>query len=149
MNVIADKIEALRKFQSNIFRYIRTIVEMYDYVLIDMNIQDQLYEQGIYRTGTEIAAEEPYKPRTVKFKLMKRQPADRVTLRDEGDFHKSFTIEAGSHSFKIFATDIKTEMLTAKYGEEIFGLTDENLNEFIKEYIYPELKEFLLKELKS
>ena len=38
-------------------------------------------------------------------------------------------------------------MLAEKYGNEIFGLTNENLNEFIHEYLYPELQEQLIKSL--
>lgn len=147
MGIISDKIKALQQFKNDMFNNIRRIVDQYDYILIDMNVQDQLYERGIDRNGKALSDEHPYKPMTIEFKMAKRQPYDRVTLRDEGDFHSSFKIDARHNDFEIYATDIKTLMLAEKYGDEIFGLTNENLNEFIREYLYPELREQLIKSL--
>jgi hypothetical protein len=147
MGIISDKIKALQQFKNGMFNNIRLIVDQYDYILIDMNVQDQLYERGINRNGTALSDENPYRPMTVEFKIAKRQPYDRVTLRDEGDFHSSFKIDARHNDFEIYATDIKTLILAEKYGNEIFGLTNDNLNEFIREYLYPELQEQLIKSL--
>ena len=147
MGIISDKIKALQQFKNDMFNNIRRIVDQYDYILIDMNVQDQLYERGIDRNGKALSDEHPYRPMTIEFKMAKRQPYDRVTLRDEGDFHSSFKIDARHNDFEIYATDIKTLMLAEKYGSEIFGLTNENLNEFICEYLYPELREQLIKSL--
>lgn len=147
MGIISDKIKALQQFKNGMFNNIRLIVDQYDYILIDMNVQDQLYERGINRNGKALSDENPYRPMTVEFKIAKHQPYNRVTLRDEGDFHSSFKIDARHNDFEIYATDIKTLVLAEKYGNEIFGLTNENLNEFIREYLYPELQEQLIKSL--
>ena len=81
----------------------------------------------------------PYTPYTIEVKTIKGQPTDRVTLRDTGEFHESFYIEASDTQFVIKAHDWKTEKLIRTYGREILGLTRENLNELIHSYIYPEL----------
>lgn len=145
MNIVEEKIQALRDFTIDINSNIRLIVESNEHILIDMNIQDQLYELGVDRNGIDIFDNIPYTFITQEYKRSVGQPADRVTLRDTGDFHRSFKIQTLSDSFEIYATDIKTELLVAKYGDSIMGLTDENIALFAVDYVYPEL----LKRLKD
>ena len=42
------------------FENIRVIINEYEYVISDMNTQDQLYERGIDRNGVELAEDNPY-----------------------------------------------------------------------------------------
>lgn len=105
----------------------------------DMNTEDQLFEKGVNRLGIPIMDYQPYSPMTMEIKRMKGQPYDRVTLRDTGDFHQSFRVEATLKDFVISADDWKAEKLKKKYGKGIFGLTEENLRELTWEYIYPDL----------
>ena len=120
-------------------KFIRRIILDNEAYIIDMNAQEQLYERGINRLGVKISHYAPYAPLTIEIKKAKGQPTNRVTLRDEGDFESSFYIEAGDTQFEIRASDPKTEELIKKYGRQILGLTDENLEELIWNYIYPEL----------
>lgn len=101
--------------------------------------EKQLYEKGENAAGISIADYMPYKPLTIQIKTEKRQPTDRVTLRDTGDFHKSIHVEADQTYFEIVADDWKTDDLKFKYGDNILGLTDENLNELLWKKIYPEM----------
>lgn len=119
--------------------FIQNIILENEPFIVDMNAQDQLFEQGINRLGVSIMDYEPYKPGTVEAKIAEGKPYDRVTLRDEGDFESSFYIEADREKFKIKASDWKAEDLEKKYGQQIFGLTDENKGVLITEYIYPDL----------
>lgn len=107
--------------------------------IVDLNAQGQLYEQGITSLGIKISDYLPYAPLTIEIKQAKGQPTDRVTLRDEGDFESSFFLEVGNEQFEIKAADFKTEQLMRDYGNEILGLTDENLAVVIWQYIFPDL----------
>lgn len=120
-------------------KFIRRIILDNEAYIIDMNAQEQLYERGINRLGVKISDYAPYAPLTIEIKKAKGQPTNRVTLRDEGDFESSFHLEVGDTQFEIRASDPKTEELIKKYGRQILGLTDENLEELIWNYIYPEL----------
>ena len=73
MGIISDKIKALQQFKNGMFNNIRLIVDQYDYILIDMNVQDQLYERGINRNGTALGDKNPYRPMTVEFKIADRK----------------------------------------------------------------------------
>lgn len=125
----------------------KKIVRDNDNILIDMNAQDQLYAKGVNRLGVRIDEYQPYRPLTIQVKIEKRQPYDRVTLKDTGEFYDSFYVETAKDRFYIKASDEKTNWLIKKYGAEIFGLTNDSLAEFINDYVkdeaYNRVKEIL------
>lgn len=125
----------------------KKIVRDNDNILIDMNAQDQLYAKGVNRLGVRIDEYQPYRPLTIQVKIEKRQPYDRVTLKDTGEFYDSFYVETAEDRFYIKASDEKTNWLIKKYGAEIFGLTNDSLAEFINDYVkdeaYNRVKEIL------
>jgi len=114
-------------------------------LIIQMNSDEQLYEQGINRVGVSISDYMPYTIKTLAIKTEKGQPTDRVTLRDEGNFERSFYIEFGDEKFEIKASDFKAEKLVMKYGRQIMGLTDENLDYIIR----AKIKSRLLTEIRN
>lgn len=120
-------------------RIIQNIIWDNESYIVDLNAEEQLFEQGINRLGVEISDYAPYSPVTIAIKEAKGQPTNRVTLRDEGDFESSFYVEAGDKQFEIKASDFKTEDLIKKYGRQILGLTDENISILIWKYIFPDL----------
>lgn len=141
MKLISDMIERVVTFRDSINITIREAITANEAFIIDLNVEDQLYEKGINRNAVEISDYAPYKNLTLQIKASKGQPTNRVTLRDTGDFHSSFYLQIGDDSFEIKASDEKTEALIKKYGRQILGLTDENLNEVIHTYIYPAILE--------
>lgn len=139
MNQIEELIAKIIELRDNINDYIRLEVIEDEAFICDMNSENQLFEKGITREGIKINSYAPYSKNTIAVKITKGQPTNRVTLRDTGEFHTSFVVYADDTKFFIDAKDWKTNKLGEKYGEEIFGLTDENINELIWEYIYPAL----------
>ena len=120
-------------------------MEHYD-VIIDMNVEDQLFKRGIDSTGNQLPS---YSPVTIHIKQAKGQPTDRMTLRDEGDFHSKFRIERTADGLRISSDDAKTEMLIRNYGEEIFGLTDDNFQIFLEDYFQPQIKKIIHEQLNT
>lgn len=88
-------------------RIAKEIVRDNDNILIDMNAQDQLFAKGVNRLGVRIDEYRPYSPFTIKVKIEKRQPYDRVTLKDTGEFYDSFYVETAEDRFYIKASDEK------------------------------------------
>lgn len=117
------------------------IVREFEPEICEMNTENQLFEKGVTATGISIDTYAPYSAKTIEIKTVKNQPTDRVTLRDEGDFHRDFYLEITNQYFYISSRDSKAEKLAEKYGEDIFGLTDENAELLTHEYIKPELLE--------
>lgn len=145
MRKLDELISRLKNFEDEIIKVIEEVVRENDNIILDMNAEDQLFQKGITRKGVEIASFAPYAPLTIEIKKLKGQPTSRVTLRDEGDFHRSFYIEYQADGFQIKASDWKTGDLMFRYGEEILGLTDDNFHEFAVDYVKPALTELLTK----
>jgi hypothetical protein len=121
------------------FRVIREVLQDNKEIVLEMNSEEQLFEKGIDRFGVKISSFAPYSPATLQIKRLKGQPTNRVTLRDEGDFHFSFFIEFTSDGFEIKASDWKAANLVSGYGESILGLTDENFRDLAQNYVAPEI----------
>lgn len=149
MNAIQSMIDALRDFRQREGEYILGSVRENEAVVIDMNAEEQLFEKGENRLGVSIADYRPYSPVTIEEKRMRGQPYNRVTLRDTGDFESSFYIRYSGDSFEITASDWKTDDLVRKYGKEIFGLNRDNLDELIRSYILPFLREKLVETINN
>jgi hypothetical protein len=145
MEKLERLISNLKELEVNVIKTIERTIKDNENIIIDMNTEDQLYDKGINRLGVELMDFKPYTPFTVSVKKKKGQVTTRVTLRDEGDFQKSFYIEYSAESFEIKASDEKTEALMKKYGKQIMGLSDINFKEIAFEYVAPEV----LKEIQK
>ena len=100
--------------------------------IVKMNAA-QMYA-GKDRNGNDI--QPAYKPYTIRMKRLKKQPTDRVTLRDKGNFHfKHLQVFAMYNSFAI-DTSLGSQrpygflMSEKRYGEDILGLNDKNMEIF-------------------
>ncbi len=132
-------IHSLSSVEEKIIQAIQDVIKNNAHWIVELNSEIQLYEKGENRKGVELASYAPYSRATIAIKREKGQPTGRVTLRDTGDFHRSFFIEYTSDSFEITASDHKTYDLVKEYGEDIFGLTDEHFKDIAEHYVKPEL----------
>ena len=137
-NDIDRTIAVLRHFQNslNLFDIVSEAVKSakIDNLIIKKN-QKQLSE-GKNSLGEDITP--PYSAVTVAFKKAKGQPADRVTLKDTGEFYESIKVTMDQDGIKIEAQPFKTDPNTGettnlfdKYGEEVIGLTQNHVNQII------------------
>lgn len=79
----------------------------------------------------------------------KKKAGDPYTLEDTGAFYKSFKITPEKTAIVIDANPTKeTTDLFKEYGENILGLTDENLQLLINELI-PKLQNSILDQLQA
>ena len=113
--------------------------------ITDLNTKVQLFDYGEDSRGVQLAAiGGGYAPSTIRIKRKKNQPANRVTLKDTGDFYKSFDITVHANaSFTIGAdTDKGDTDLTDRWGSEIVGLNGEHVTlvlELLEEEFYKEV----------
>jgi len=148
LNAILSLMNAVKSVEENMENgtYIRNAVEDNKSTIVKYNVE-QLNEYGVNSLGVSINTYAPYTLYTVSVKKEKGQPFDRVTLRDTGDFHSSFDVVINSWDFYITATDPKTTELVKKYGAAIFGLTGENKQELVLNYIRPDTIKQIRNEL--
>lgn len=149
MKVITDLRNKVAQAENNINsgKWVQQIIYDNEAYIVDLNAEEQLYEQGVNNLGVSISDYAPYSQVTIEIKKAKGQPTNRVTLRDEGDFESSFFLDVGQNQFEIKASDWKTEELIKKYGRQILGLTNENIEKLIWDFIYPDLLSKLKNEL--
>jgi hypothetical protein len=140
---VSNVINRLEKLRSEaILRIVEQAIINEQLYIIDLN-REQL-AAGINSLGNRITP--PYTARTVAIKSEKGQPTDKVYLLDTGSWQNGFKVEVYKNKILIVSSDEKDELLQRKYGEEIEGLTDENLAEVRLEmtpFIDSEIRKFL------
>lgn len=139
LNSILKLTDNVRAFERDLKIQIQKSLQDNEAYIVELNSEDQLFEKGENNLGVKIEDYKPYSALTIEIKHFKHQPYDRVTLRDSGDFHRSFYMQIGDDYFEIKASDPKTADLIKKYGRQILGLTDQNIAEVIWTYLYPDL----------
>lgn len=84
--------------------------------------RDRLFH-GFYANGEPIVP--PYTNFTIRIKASKGQETDRVTLLDTGAFYAGIFAKVEGEELVIDSTDGKSGDLKEKYGDDIFGLLNE------------------------
>lgn len=144
LDAIDNKLNNLKAFQKDADKFAIDALIENKHVVLDMNFEEQLYLEGVNSNNVPIMDFKPYSPATIFIKGEKGQPADRVTLKDGGDFHSDGDIKRNSDTeAEIISTDPKSESLQDKYGKEILGLKPDNMAELREFYIKPYLIEKL------
>jgi hypothetical protein len=125
-------IERVKAFKANAGQIILEEAKEEEAVLVDLNQEGQL-AQGY---GSDGKAIKPFYTEYTKLaKGLKGQPSEFVTLYDEGDFYAGFEVNNTKNGLEFGSTDEKTPDLLDKYGQRIFGLDNDNLQDFIDEYL--------------
>jgi hypothetical protein len=114
------------------------IVSSLEDTIVDMNT-DQLM-QGLNSKGESLG-----EYASAGYAEMKKtlNPAGVVDLKLEGDFHSGFFIEAIKFPVRIDSKDSKTNKLVFHYGENIFGLVEQNKNILSHDYIKERYQNYL------
>lgn len=137
----------LRKFDEVLGKELVKAVLAHEEDVIEAITEDQLYTRGVNGDDTEIMSYKPYAPRTIKKKIKKGQPYDRVTLKDTGEWYKSLRLVYDVDGFVVTSTDDKNKYLKDRYGPKILKLDRNNLNKVIRDKVRPvlvtKLKEYL------
>lgn len=95
-------------------------------LIIDLNTEEQLYSQGVDSKGVQLGEYSTY---TRGLKQNKGQRFDHITLKDTGEFYKSFSIKLEGSSFRIVADGQKEDTnLFKEYGIDILGLTEDSMS---------------------
>jgi hypothetical protein len=108
--------------------------DVQDYI-IELNTEgedtSQLFELGIDSEGKSLSDSSlfgGYSPFTKQIKASKGQRIDHITLKDTGEFYKSFKVTPNKNGFRISANPNKDDSnLFDDFGVDIVGLTKENV----------------------
>lgn len=102
-------------------------------MIIEMNTQEQLFQKGVDSKGIplmDIGGSYSFVTKDIKDFL--GQPIDRITLKDTGDFYKSWNVKILADTIFIEADTIKDgDDLRQRWGNDILGLTEESKQKLI------------------
>jgi len=116
-------------------------------LVVELNTQEQLFEQGIDSRG--ISLEEiggDYATVTKRYKAERGQRFDHVTLNDTGEFYRSFdAVFDATGNIIITANSIKDgKDIALRWGEDTLGLTPQSIA-----IIKPINRDNIIKELRN
>ena len=135
------------------------IIDLLDKVFLESEVQKTMIEfnQDQLQDGKDALGQtistiggSPYRPYTVTVKRKKGQPTNKVTLKDTGEFYKTFKIVIHQNyyeitaNFEIHETSI-LDNFTSNY--DFLGLDQESLYELAYEIVLPRLGILLRKQI--
>lgn len=129
LGALKSLVKNTRKLDENRFVNSALSNSQIQYDILELNRQDQLYEQGITADGKSMG---DYAPFTLRYKIeeagkMGRDTrTDHITLKDTGEFYSTFRFKKGKDEFIIAADTIKDGTDLIEREGNILGLTNEN-----------------------
>lgn len=120
-----------------IFNELKNTINAFDFVLVDMIVNKQLFREGIDGDGNKLAG---YARTTIRIKIGKGQPVDRTTTSDEGKFHASIQIKGFPDRFEVSSNVTHDKFIIKRYGKNVLKLTTKNVREFMTVYFLPNLR---------
>ena len=125
--------------RSEIKRIVMGIVKDSEEIITAYNKQ-QLQDTGKNSFGvklSDIGGE--YSPFTIEIRKKKGKQTKHVDLFDKGNFQGDFYIDIKSDSAVIDSKDSKRDELVERWGIELFGVNNENKQDFIDQILLPNL----------
>jgi len=117
-------------------------LKAHEKIVIDYITEIQLFEKGEDGEGFSLG---DYTPFTIEIKKSKNQRFDHITLKDTGDFYKSYKL---SSKGLITADPQKDDTnLVDEFGADILTLSDEGQDIMIELFLRDDLQAFLRKEI--
>jgi hypothetical protein len=114
--------------------------------ILDLNRIGQLFEKGETANEEYLGNYSITTERLNKGLGNNKTIADHITLKDKGDFYKSFFVRIYKDGFTIVANSIKDgeRDLTKIYGEDIIGLSEYSQHE-----LYKKIKPMVIKTIEK
>lgn len=118
-DILLDIVRRLERVRNDLPQLLAEVIEENKSLIEDMNIAQ--LQRGERSDGAVLP---DYSPTSV-FKYGK--PPGPIKLFDTGAFYRGITARIYKNSLDMDNTDSKTAMLALRYGEEIIGLQEENV----------------------
>lgn len=144
MTLFTRQIAFIDKLEDIIYDELKNVIQQFGFVLEENIAEDQLFKKGQDGDGEPLKDQKTgrlgYTRTTIRIKISKGQPVDRITLRDERKFHPSITIDAFDDRFEVSSNVTHAKFLISRYGENILKPSRENMTNFMTNYFIPNIK---------
>jgi len=155
LKLLLTNMEGLKKVQA-IGRALDRVSSDYNEIVTDklmeqaetiVSLNTSQLDKSKISTGVDIRSFDEYSPNTQAYAdrdgiFRPKTPGSPITLNWFGDFHDRFFVErdADGDGIVISSTDEKTDILMDRFTDDIFGLTENNMN-IIRGIIKPRILE--------
>jgi hypothetical protein len=149
--IFGKQIAYFQSFDDVLNDELQKAISSFGFVIKDYVVNKQLFQKGIDGDGNKLRG---YKRITIQLKRAKGQPTDRTTLRDEGTFHASIEVRAYEDSFEVSSNVSYDKYLIDPsesyyaYGYHVLKPTKENMTEFFKTFVIPQLRKTIQEGLR-
>lgn len=140
MGLFEKQINFLEQIERDAYNVLQKSIESNGIKIKNYIVDKQLFQKGIDGNTKRLKG---YTRTTIRYKISKGQPADRTTLKDDGDFHASITVDSFNDRFEISSDVGHAKYLVKRYGNDILRPTFENMEEFFRLYFIPNLKQMI------
>lgn len=139
MSVFSDARKRIEELRDSFNALMKEAFKEQEKLIIKYNAEEQMYKLGEDKKGSAIRP--AYSPMTIRLKKAKGQPTNRVTLRDTGKFHKTLIVTPYDTYVEISSNLEYSKYLFKKYGDDILGIQEELLEDFVKLYVLPKIEQ--------
>lgn len=146
MDVFSEAKRRITELRDSFNSLLKKAFEEQKQLIIKYNAEDQMYKLGEDSKGSVIRP--AYRPATIRLKKAKGQPTNRVTLKDTGRFHKTLTVTPYDNYVEVESNVEYAKYLFKKYGDDVLGVQEELLKDFVKLYVVPKIQEAAKEKLK-
>lgn len=137
-----DKIKRLKAIPAKLDKAVLASLKAHEKEVTNYITQIQLFEKGEDGQGLSLG---DYTPFTIEIKKSKGQRTDHITLKDTGDFYKSYKLGIGG---LVTANPQKDDTnLVTEFGADILVLSDEGQDVMIKLFVLEDTQNFIRSEL--
>lgn len=146
MSVLDEAKRKLKELRDSFNLLLKEAFDEQKSLIIDYNANEQMYKRGEDSKGSIIRP--AYRPATVRIKKAKGQPTNRVTLKDSGRFHRTLIVTPKDNHVEITSDLHYSKYLFRKYGDDVLGIQEELLKDFVKLYVLPKIEAEAKEKLK-
>lgn len=135
--IFGKEIEMFRNVRKSIPSMIRDIVEKFDFVILDYNRNKQMNQRGEKSDGEQIGE---YSLGYARIRISKGLQTNHVDLNFTGRFQASLIVRTSEDYFQIDHRVDYADDIIKKYGNKVLGLQQKYLEDFVSNYLLPQLK---------
>lgn len=146
MGVFDKEILIFKDIEKEIIPTVISTIKKFDFVLLDYNTNKQMNQKGEDSKGSHIG---DYSGGYKRIRIRRGLQVDHVDLHFTGKFQAELKIVTESGEFKIISSVTYADDIVKKYGKNVLGIQQQNLEDFVKNYITPQIKKMINDKLKS
>lgn len=145
MGVFDKEISTFKDIENEIVPTIISTIRKFDFVLLDYNTNKQMNIKGEDSKGSQIGE---YSGGYKRIRVKRGLQVDHVDLNFTGKFQAELHIVTENNQFKIESNVTYAEDIVKRYGKQVLGIQQRNLEEFVNNYILPNLKRMINQKIR-